>query len=137
MAAGRRRKAEAVLVQALAFGASPEDAAQATGISVRTVYRRLAELTFRTRVDALRADVLRREVDMLTAAGLAAIKTLVTLQGAATSEAVRLSAARSILEQGCRLRDNVALQGQLAGLEAQLATLLRSADRSPEAEGPR
>jgi hypothetical protein len=97
------------------------------------VYRRLAEPAFRARVDGLRADVLRREVDMLTAAGQAAIKTLVTLQGTAASEAVRLGAARSVLEQGCRLRENVALQEQLAALEARLATLLPGPDDSAAA----
>jgi hypothetical protein len=133
---GRKRKAEAALVQALACGASPEAAGQKAGLSRRTVFRRLADPAFRAEVDSVRADMLRRTSDIISAAGQSAIKTLVTLQEVAASEAVRLGAARSILEIGCKVRENVALQEQLAALEARLATLLRGPDDSAPDGGP-
>jgi hypothetical protein len=135
VATGRKKKAETALASVLACGASPEVAAQKTGVSVRTVYRRLAEPTFRAAVDSVRIDMLRRTADMLSAASQPAIKTLLTLQESAASEAVRLGAARTVLEQGCRLRENVALQEQLAALEARLAMLLRCPDGTASVEG--
>jgi hypothetical protein len=130
VARGRKRKAEAALVQTLACGASPEAAGQTAGLSRRTVFRRLADPAFRAEVDAVRAEMLRRTADIISAAGPSAIKTLVKLQEAAASEGVRLGAARSILEIGCKVRENVALQEQFAALGVRLAILLRGLDES-------
>ena len=88
--AGRKRKADASLVLALACGASPENAAQRTGLSLRTVYRRLAEPAFCAQVMDLRVEMTRRLAGMLTAAGVGSVKTFTTLQDSAASEAVRL-----------------------------------------------
>jgi hypothetical protein len=124
VAAGRKKKADAVLVVALACGASPESAAQKAGLSVRTVYRRQADPAFRAQVNEVRADMVRRVADVLTAANMLAIQTITTLQQSATSEAVRLGAARSIIELGCKLRETVELMDRLAALEARLASWL-------------
>ena len=124
MAAGRNRKGEAALVVAFACGASPESAAQKAGLSLRTVYRRLADPAFRAQVDDARADTVRRATDMFTAAGLPSIKTLMTLQESATSESVRLGAARTIIELGCKLRESVELTERLAAVEVRLEALL-------------
>jgi hypothetical protein len=122
--AGRRRKADAELLLALACGATPEHAAQKTGFGLRTVYRRLAEPDFRARVDAVRAEMVRRVAGLLTAAGIGSIKTFSTLQESAVSEAVRLGAARAIIELGCKVRESVELTERLAAVEAQLQSLL-------------
>jgi ABC-type sugar transport system substrate-binding protein len=58
--AGRNRKADAGLVLALACGASAESAAQKAQVSLRTVYRRLAEPGFRAQVDAMRTEMAQR-----------------------------------------------------------------------------
>jgi hypothetical protein len=129
MAVGRKKKADAELVLALACGASPESAAQKSRLSRRTVYRRLADPAFRGQVDAMRAEILRRSVGMLTAASLGAIKTFTTLQESATSESVRLGAARATIELGCKLRETAEWGERLAALEGQLATLLGGPDR--------
>ncbi len=118
--AGRNKKADAGLVLALACGASAENAAQKAGVSVRTVYRRLAEPAFRAEVDGVRAEMVRRTAGMLTAAGVASLKTFTTLQESAVSESVRLGAARAIIELGCKLRESVELTERLAALEARL-----------------
>ena len=76
--AGRRRKADADLILALACGATPEHAAQKAGLGLRTVYRRLAEPRFRARVDAVRADIVLDDIDGLYAdrSGIRLLKAL-------------------------------------------------------------
>jgi hypothetical protein len=124
VAVGRKKKADAALVVALACGASPESAAQKAGLSVRTVYRRQADPAFRAQVNEVRADMVRRAASLFTAASMPAIKTITTLQESANSEAVRLGAARAIIELGCKLRETVELMERLAALEARLESLL-------------
>ena len=120
MARGRRKKADTGLIVSLACGASVETAAQKAGLSARTVYRRLADPQFQAQVNDVRADMLRRAAAMLTAAGMAAIKTFTSLQESAQSESVRLGAARSIIELGCKLREMVELTERMAQLEARM-----------------
>jgi hypothetical protein len=122
--AGRRRKADGELIVALACGATPENAAQKTGFGLRTVYRRLAEPDFRKQVQEVRAEMVRRVAGMLTAAGIASIKTFTTLQDSAQSESVRLGAARAIIELGCKVRESAELTERLAAVEARLESLL-------------
>jgi hypothetical protein len=55
---------------------------------------------------------------------MASLKTFTTLQESATSEAVRLGAARAIIELGCKLREAVELTERLAALEARLESWL-------------
>jgi hypothetical protein len=127
VARGRRRKGEAALVVALACGASAEGAAQQAGVSPRTVYRRLADPAFRAQVGAARADLVRREAGLLTAAGLGSIKALTALQESATSEAVRLGAARAVLELSCKLRESADVLERVAAVEGRLEALLGGA----------
>ena len=124
MAVGRNRKGDTELVLALAYGLSPESAAEKAGLSRRTVYRRLEDPAFRARVTDLRADMVRRAAGMAAFAGPSAVKALTTLQESAASEAVRLGAARATLELGCKLREAVERTDRLAALEARLESLL-------------
>jgi hypothetical protein len=128
VARGRRRKGDAALVEALACGASAEGAARTAGVSPRTVYRRLADPAFRAQVGAARAELVRREAGLLTVAGLGSIKALTALQESATSEAVRLGAARAVLELSCKLRESADLQERVAAVEGRLEALLDGAD---------
>ena len=130
MSKGRKRKGDAELLLALACGASVENAAQRAGLSRRTVFRRLAAPAFRAQVAEARAEMVRRAAGMSTAAGLPAIKTLTTLQESATSEAVRLGAARATIELGCRLRETVEWAERLASLEGRLEALLGGGKQS-------
>jgi hypothetical protein len=127
--AGRKRKSDTTLALALACGATPEAAAENAGVSLRTVYRRRADPAFRALVEDLRKDMLYRAVAMSTAATPASIKTIVTLQQSAASESVRLRAARTNVELGCKMREAVALEERIARLEEQV----RGMD---EARGP-
>ena len=121
MAQRGRHNADEALVLALACGATVENAARTAGVSLRTVYRRLAEPAFRTRLQGARAEMVQRATGMLTAAALEAVKTLLVLQQASVSAAVRLGAARAILELGAKLREVADLEARLAALEQQVA----------------
>ena len=116
-----RKKAEDALLLALACGASVDQAARQCGLSVRTVYRRLAEADFRRRLQALRADLVQRTAGALTAAATEAVRTLLELQKPSAPPAVRLGAARSVLELGLKLREAADLEERLAALEESLA----------------
>jgi hypothetical protein len=74
-----RRKANQVLLIALACGATVEVAANKAGVSPATVYRRLQDPKFQKELQQLRSDMVQRTAGMLTAAGGEAVKSLVAL----------------------------------------------------------
>jgi len=115
--AGKKKKIDAALVAALAWGATIESAAQKANVSERTVYRRLTDPAFQERLTNLRSETLQRAAAILTAASLEAVKTLVALQNPSVPAAVRLGAARSILEFGAKLRESAELERRIAALE--------------------
>ena len=104
----------------LACGATIEAAAQKAGLSARTAFRRMADPDFQRQLQELRAEMLGRVGGMLTAASLEAVKTLIALQAANTPSAVRLGAARAILELGMKVREVNELSQRLSALEAQV-----------------
>jgi hypothetical protein len=117
MASSKRKKAEDALLTLLACGATVEAAAQKCRISERTAYRRKADPDFQRQLQALRGEMVQRAAGMLTAAALEAVKTLLLLQDAAISAAVRLGAARAILEMGLKVREATDLEQRLSALE--------------------
>ena len=98
-----------------------EAAARQCGLSDRTVYRRLQDPEFKKRLENVRADMIQRSAGMLTAAAGEAVRTLLALQKDAIPAAVRLGAARAILEVGMKLRQMVELEQRLAELEEVVA----------------
>ena len=131
MARGRKN-ADETLLTALACGATVENAARTAGIGTRTAYRRLKEEAFHQRLRDLRLDMVQRTGGMLTASGMEAVKTLISLQDASVSPAVRLGAARTLLEFGIKMRENGELAERIAALEAQAG---QPAQQHPEASG--
>src|SRR5262245_26107293 len=115
-----RRRADDILLLALASGETVEAAAQKAGISQATAYRRLKDPTFSARLAAARADLVTRATAMLTAAAVEAVKTLLDLQGDGAPPATRLGAARSVLEIGSRLRVENDLVARLEATERAL-----------------
>jgi hypothetical protein len=115
-----RAGADATLVTALAVGATVEQAAERAGVSARTVHRRLGDADFTRRVDEARVDLVTRAVARVSASATAAADTLRELLGATTPPAVRLGAARSLLELGMKLREHEDLVERVAALEGQL-----------------
>lgn len=119
MADKHRKKAEDALLMALACGASVDQAARQCGLSSRTIYRRLAEGDFR-RLQTLRSDMVSRTAGTLTAAATEAVRTLLELLKRPATDAVRLGAARAVLEIGMKVREVTDLQEQLAELEQRV-----------------
>ena len=127
MAKGRRR-ADETLILALACGATIEKAAQQADVSETTVYRRLKEQAFSHRLQEARADMVRRASSMLTASAMESVKTLLDLQKPAQPPAVRLGAARSVLEIGIKLRQLVELEQEMAELQEVMVTFQGNLD---------
>jgi hypothetical protein len=122
MAGGDRSNADARLLAALAGGSTVADAAQQAGIGERTAYRRLDDPTFRAQLDDARQQTIQAAIDTLSATATEAAATLRDLlRREAYSPAIRLGAARSILELGARLREANEIEQRLAALEARLA----------------
>jgi hypothetical protein len=115
-----RKKAADALLLALACGATVEAAARQCGLSEATIYRRLKEPQFQRRLQEIRTDLVQRTAGALTAAALEAVRTLVDLQKPAVQAAVRLGAARAVLELGLKVRETADLSARLAALEARL-----------------
>jgi hypothetical protein len=64
--------------------------------------------------------MVQRAAGLLTAAAMEAIKTLMSLQESSNPGAVRLGAARTILEFGLKLRESAELAARLTTLEERL-----------------
>jgi hypothetical protein len=120
MAHRGRQQADDALLLALACGATVENAARQAGVAPRTVHRRLADEAFRQRLQTMRVDMVQRSSAALTAAAHEAVRTLLELLKPSMPAAVRLGAARSVLEIGMKLRENAELETRLAALEAML-----------------
>jgi hypothetical protein len=136
-AMAQRKKSEDALLMALACGATVEGAARQCQLCARTVYRRLADPTFQRRLEALRADMVQRTAGMLTAAAGEAVKTLLALQKETTPAAVRLGAARAVLEIGIKVREVADLEQRLCALERLLMSSEPAAIRLVEGSGGR
>jgi uncharacterized alpha-E superfamily protein len=116
-----RRCVDDTLIAALACGATAEQAARKVDVAVRTVFRRLADPDFKDQVKAAQAELLKRTCGALTAGSLAAVQTLMELQKPGATPAVRLGAARAVLELALKVRDASDFEEWLALLEHQAA----------------
>ena len=119
MAARGRKNADVELVAALASGSTIREAAQSAGVGERTAYRRLENAEFRSRVQEARKAMFDQSLGTVASAGAAAAQTLRAIL-TASSESVQLGAARSVLELGSRLRENIELEERLSKLEELL-----------------
>lgn len=111
------------LMLALACGATVEAAARQAGVSEKTAYRRLAESDFKKRLRGVRNDIVQRTAGALTAAATESVRTLLELQKSPSPPAVRLGAARAVLEVGMKVREMTDLQEEVAELEARLGEI--------------
>jgi hypothetical protein len=116
---GKEARADALLLTALAAGATIRGAARRAGVSERTAHRRLADPAFRQRVTEARAEMVERALGQLADGSSEAVGTLRKLLKA-KADFVKLSAARTILEMGNKLRESVELQQRIAALEERL-----------------
>lgn len=114
---GFNPKQEAVALS-LASGSTLEGAAKKSSVGVTTIKTWLANPAFARRVQELRAEMTTRAMSKLIDGMSFAASTLRELLSA-DSEQVRLSAARSVIELACKLRDTVELEQRVAALEAR------------------
>lgn len=119
MAASGRSGADAVLIAALAAGATYEAAAEQAGVSERTVRRRLEDEAFRNELAEARADMIAQTTAQLTAASTEAVATLRALLSS-DLDFVKLAAARAILSIGETYRTTHTVLQRLEDVERKL-----------------
>ena len=122
MAASGRQRADPILIAELLSGATPADAAPRAGISERTLRRRLQNPEFRARLTAEGDDIIAAAARGPVDASRGAVSTLQDLLGEGPP-AIRLGAAKSILELAPRWRNEREVDERLAAIERSLAEL--------------
>jgi hypothetical protein len=128
-----KRNVDLVLMSQLATGATAQQAAEAAGCGVRTVFRRLQDENFQRRLNELKAEGLERAVGQLGRYSSAAADTLHQLLSTGSPQ-IKLGAARAILELGMRMREQLELDERLRRLEDQAAERNVSQFRQAAAE---
>lgn len=123
MADTKASKSDSALLVILACGATVDQAAKQTGISERTVYRRLADPLFKQQLHSMRFDMVQRTSGTLTASGSEAVKTLLALMRPEVPASVRLGASRAVLELGIKVREIADLDQRLTEVESQFGRL--------------
>jgi hypothetical protein len=108
------------LLGSLARGHTVADSAKLTGISERTIYRRLGQMDFRRRLAAKRGEILASALGALTDAAREATGTLRLLMQS-QNQFVALSASRTIVELILKLRSEVDMDERLRALEDDAA----------------
>jgi hypothetical protein len=120
---GRRRGrsgADEALLSALAIGRTALEAADLVGVGERTVRRRLADPVFSGRLSQARSELLVVATARASAHATYAVDTLVELMTSTVPPAVRLGAAKAVIEFGIRLRSEADLSERLGAIEDHL-----------------
>jgi hypothetical protein len=128
----RGQKGGDAFVLALASGLSIRQAARKAGIGETTAYKRAADPELKSQVSALRRELLARAVGKLVDTSAGAVDALAKLLRS-KSEAIRLSAIRTVLDhaaKGITLTDVV---GQMEELQALLKEYRESESESSQA----
>lgn len=113
---GQDAEGDELLIELLARGCSHSGAAKATGISDRTVRRRLQDTEFRERVKEARRELSARTTGKLAEASVSAVSILAKLAKSAKSEAIRVKAATALLELNRRYDERFDLTEEVRGL---------------------
>lgn len=128
MARSGTAAADDALVILLASGASIDEAAEASGISRRTIYRRLDDAKFQARIEEARQLFTTRALHRLLSLRLQHVENIHRLSGAERkrgvhlpSEAVQLNASKAIIELGGKLRVEHELEQRIRDIEERLA----------------
>jgi hypothetical protein len=112
-----------------------QTAAEAAGISRRTATRRMADPAFLAVVQACRRQFYQLTLSRLAAAGAETVDVLLALLRDGPP-AVKLGAARTILESTNRWREAVELGAELAELREQLEGLRHGYQGPEKGAGP-
>ncbi len=114
-----------ILAAHLAAGLTVQEAAEAARLSPRTVGRKLQEPAFRRRLQEIRAEIADRVCGQLVNAATEAARVLQELLSA-SSDNIRLSAAKEILSAASRARSDGEFEQRIRELE-EAAQTTRSA----------
>ena len=126
MPGGERSSANGRLIAALAGGATVAEAARLGGVSEATVYRRRNDDAFTAAVAEARAAMIERATARsIMAAAAIAVGTLVELLKRDERSAIRLGAARALLEAALRWRAAEELEARVVALESELTASRR------------
>ena len=93
------RKGEPATLLALAAGCTAVAAADAGGVTVRSVFRRLREPTYLAQIHALRDAAIARAANRLAGGALDAVESVLELSRHASSDSVRLKASLGVLDR--------------------------------------
>jgi hypothetical protein len=134
-------KGEPVASEGLAAGLTFSQAAEAAGVSRRTVAARMADGEYRRRVMQLRSELLARAAGVLASDAPAAAELLRTLRDTAEMDpTTRRLCAVAVLDFAAKLCGAVELADRLADLEADLEGVKRdletAAHRDAQKPGP-
>lgn len=124
------RKAEQAIAALLNFP-TIEGAAASIGIAPATLRRWLQETNFRGAYQEARREIMRQTGAQLQSAAKDAVDCLVKVAKGGASEAARVSAARTILEQAFDAVDLEDLQQRLAALEEAVAQMAKQHEKKP------
>lgn len=116
MPGGSKKASDGALIAHLAAGASPAGAAKLAGVSEATAYRRLANPTFRQRVEKARSAFWERALGVMSKGAAESAIVLRRLLRAEDGR-LKLQAAKVLLEQGLKVRDLVDLARRVEELE--------------------
>jgi hypothetical protein len=114
-------RTDAVLIPHLVAGLSYADVAAQTGVSERTIKRRMADPSFRRIVADRQRQAAQQTCAQLRRLTNEALDALRDLLDASTSSSVRLGASRTVLEQALRWQEAAELEVRLQEIELALA----------------
>ena len=114
-----------ILAAALASGKTHRAAADAAGMSDRTVRRRLEAPEFRAMVSAQRMELVTQVADRLAGLAPQAVETMYSLLSDDNPPAVRCKAAQAVLSSSRAWRDASEMDARIQMLEALVARSTR------------
>lgn len=110
------------ILSALIATRTVSEAAQAAGVSERTIYSRLADDAFRAEYEKRRRETLDHACKRLQMALTDAVEVLTSImQDTETGPSQRITAARSVLEYGLKLTELTDLAARVKALEERQA----------------
>lgn len=106
------------LAALVASGESVVKAAESAGCANSTAYRLACLPEFKTRVSAIRSELVRQSIGKLSHASSRAVETMTALLGS-EEDSVRLRAAVAILDRFSKLSEAVDLRERVEALEGK------------------
>jgi hypothetical protein len=111
------------LLLARAIGKTVKEAAPASGVSERTVYRYLNDPEFRAEVSRIRACIVDEAIGQLVAQASNSVATIIMLENESPNAWLRLRASCAVLELMLKSQKAINESGEVKDLRTQLQDL--------------